>query len=77
MVKATMNSSRAVVRSIEPGNSAMCAHCGAPVKFVARSQGRQVIANVYADGAWLRVEHFHADCYGEAGEPYGEAAEKS
>ena len=55
----------------------MCAHCGAPVKFVARSQGRQVIANVYADGAWVRVEHFHADCYEEANHPYGEPAEKS
>ena len=77
MGSATMKTSRAVVRPIEPGNSAMCAHCGAPVKFVARSQGRQVIANVYADGAWVRVEHFHADCYGEAGEPYGEPAEKS
>jgi hypothetical protein len=41
------------------------------VKFVARAQLRQVIANVYIDGAWARVEHFHSDCYGEAGEPYG------
>jgi hypothetical protein len=71
----TMSQSRAVVRHIEPGNSANCAHCGAPVKFVARAQLRQVIANVYVDGSWDRVEHFHADCYGEAGEPYGPAAE--
>ena len=55
----------------------MCAHCGTQVKFVARTQGKQVIANVYENGTWLRVEHFHADCYGEAGEPYGDAAEKS
>ena len=67
-----MNSSRAVVRPIEPGNSAMCAHCGAQVKFVARAQLRQVIANVYENGTWLRVEHFHADCYDEAGKPYGD-----
>ncbi|HEX9530669.1 MAG TPA: hypothetical protein VF954_05995 [Acidimicrobiales bacterium] len=67
----TLMNSRAVVRSIEPGNSALCTSCGAPVKFVARAQLRQVIANVYVDGAWDRVEHFHADCYGEAGEPYG------
>lgn len=73
----TVNISRAVVRPIEPGNSAMCAHCGAQVKFVARTQGKQVIANVYDNGTWLRVEHFHADCYGDAGQPYGEAAEKS
>lgn len=71
----TMTKSRAVVRSIEPGNSANCVHCGAPVKFVARAQLRQVIANVYTDGNWARVEHFHADCYGEANEPYGPPAE--
>ena len=70
---ATMKTSRAVVRPIEPGNSAMCAHCGAQVKFVARAQLRQVIANVYENGTWLRVEHFHADCYDQAGKPYGDA----
>jgi len=32
----------------------------APVKFVARGQLRQVIANVYVDGRLDRVEHFHA-----------------
>jgi hypothetical protein len=69
-----MSESRSVIRSIEPGNSALCAHCGAPVKFVARAQLRQVIANVYIDGNWDRVEHFHADCYEEAGQPYGEPA---
>jgi hypothetical protein len=63
--------SRAVVRTVEPGSSAICAHCGAPVKFVARAQLRQVIANVYVNATWDRVEHYHADCYGEAGEPYG------
>jgi hypothetical protein len=73
MAKAIMSASRAVTRTIEPGNSALCAHCGAPVKFVARTQGKQVIANVYVNGTWDRVEHFHADCYDEAGKPYGEA----
>ncbi len=66
--------SRAVLRQVEPGNTANCAHCGAPIKFAARSQQRQVIANVYQDGAWVRVEHYHADCYDLAGQPYGEAA---
>jgi hypothetical protein len=42
------------------------------VKFVARAQLRQVIANVYVEGAWNRVEHFHADCYVEADQPYGD-----
>jgi hypothetical protein len=63
--------SRAVLRPVEPGNSASCAHCGAPVKFVARAQLRQVIANVYNSGTWVRVEHYHEDCYQLAGQPYG------
>jgi hypothetical protein len=33
----------------------------------------QVIANVYVDGVWDRVEHYHAECYDEAGSPYGDA----
>jgi hypothetical protein len=75
MAKTIMSESRAVTRTIEPGNSAICVHCGAPVKFVARAQGRQVIANVYVDGNWDRVEHFHADCYAEANQPYGDASD--
>ena len=69
-----MTTSRAVERTIEPGNSAICVHCGTPVKFVARAQLRQVIANVYEDGVWNRVEHFHAECYEQAGRPYGAPA---
>ena len=69
-----MMTSRAVVRTVEAGNSAMCAHCGAQVKFVARAQLKQVIANVYEDGVWKRVEHFHSDCYDEASQPYGPAS---
>ena len=67
--------SRAVLRQVEPGNTASCARCRAPVKFVARAQLRQVIANVYDNGTWIRVEHYHADCYDEAGQPYGAPAE--
>lgn len=66
--------SRAVVRPIEPGTAAECAHCAQRVKFIARMKGRQVVCNVYEDGRWDRVEHYHWDCYGEAGRPYGEAA---
>jgi hypothetical protein len=69
--------SRAVVRQVEPGNTATCAQCGAPIKFAARTQARQVIANLYTEGVWVRVEHYHSDCYQDAGEPYGEPAEKS
>lgn len=68
-----MTKSRAVIRTVEAGNSAMCSHCGAQVKFMARAQLKQVIANVYDAGVWKRVEHFHADCYTEANEPYGHA----
>jgi hypothetical protein len=65
--------SRAVLRFIDPGNDAVCERCGEQVKFVARSKGRQVIANVYVDGRWDRVEHYHDACYEEAAEPYGAA----
>ncbi|HVM01769.1 MAG TPA: hypothetical protein VM263_03790 [Acidimicrobiales bacterium] len=74
MANSTVTKSRAVDRPVEPGNSAMCAHCGAAVKFVARAQLRQVIANVYENGVWARVEHYHADCYKDAREPYGAAS---
>jgi hypothetical protein len=66
--------SRAVERLIDPGNDAVCPHCAAPVKFVARVRGRQVIANVYVDQRWNRVEQYHLDCYGAADEPYGSAS---
>jgi hypothetical protein len=65
-------SSRAVLRLIEPGSQVDCAHCGQRVKFQARLRLQQVICNVYLKNAWDRVEHFHAECYEEAGSPYGE-----
>jgi hypothetical protein len=65
--------SRAVLRAVEPGSDAVCGPCGEQVRFVARSKARQVIANVYVNERWDRVEHFHEACYLEAGEPYGPA----
>jgi hypothetical protein len=65
--------SRAVLRRIEPGNMAVCSHCNQAVKFAAKLHKMQVIANVYVDGRWNRVEHFHDECYGEASSPYGDA----
>jgi hypothetical protein len=65
--------SRAVLRRVEAGNSATCAHCGEQVKFTAKTQRQQVIANVYTDGRWERVEHYHSECYDEADTPYGSA----
>jgi hypothetical protein len=67
--------SRAVLRLIEPGSSVDCAHCDQRVKFQARVRLQQVICNVYIDGAWDRVEHFHAECYEIAGAPYGEPSQ--
>lgn len=66
-----MIQSRAVLRSIDAGSSAVCVGCAKPIKFVAKLQLRQVIANVYEEGKWKRVEHFHAECYDDAGDPYG------
>lgn len=65
--------SRAVLRLIEAGSVAECPHCHERVKFRARHRDQQVICNVYRDGVWLRVEQYHLECYGEAGEPHGEA----
>jgi hypothetical protein len=65
--------SRAVLRLVEPGGDTTCRYCLAPVKFLARAKTRQVIANVYEDGRWARVEHFHEECYQGAGRPHGEA----
>lgn len=70
MATTTMMS-RAVVRYIEAGNSAECASCGAPVQFKARLKMQQVICNVYVDGQWNRVEHYHRECYDAADQPYG------
>ncbi len=66
--------SRAVTRLIEAGNTATCAICRLPVKFRAKSRLTQVIANVYTDGVWTRVEHYHLDCYENGGQPYGVAS---
>jgi len=66
--------SRAVLRLVEAGNSANCVACDKPVKFSAKAKLQQVIANVYVDRVWDRVEHYHAECYEAVGQPYGSAA---
>ena len=71
-----MFKSRAVVRNVEAGSSAMCASCGDQVKFAAKVRRQQVICNVYVSGKWDRVEHYHAECYEAAGEPHGEVADQ-
>ena len=52
----------------------MCASCDEQVKFKAKSKATQVICNVYVDGKWDRVEHYHSECYVTSGQPYGEPA---
>ena len=74
MTAQTSFSSRAVTRPVEAGSSVKCAGCGMPVKFTAKARLSQVIANVYIDGVWDRVEHYHAQCYESVGQPYGSAA---
>ena len=69
-----VNTSRAALRTIEAGSSAMCASCDEQVKFKAKIKAQQVICNVYIDGRWDRVEHYHEDCYTTSGQPYGEPA---
>ena len=64
--------SRAVLRPVDAGNSAYCAHCGDLIKFRAKIKARQVICNVYLKSTWDRVEHFHEECYDKANAPYGE-----
>lgn len=64
--------SRAVLRDVEPGSTVECALCDERVKFQAKVRHKQVICNVYENGKWVRVEHYHADCYSVAGEPHGD-----
>ena len=71
-VKRKVWKSRAVRRPIDAGNSAYCAYCDLLVKFQARVRAQQVICNVYVKGRWDRVEHYHDECYLEAGQPFGE-----
>lgn len=67
--------SRAVVRLVEAGSYVDCALCGERIKFQAKHRHQQAICNVYVDGKWDRVEQYHAECYIEAGQPYGKVPE--
>ncbi|MBW3575131.1 MAG: hypothetical protein KY450_09730 [Actinobacteria bacterium] len=67
--------SRAVLRPVAPGSCAVCPGCATAVKFAARVRKHQVIANVYVGDRWDRVEHYHPECYGKAGDPHGPVIE--
>jgi len=64
--------SRAVSRTVDAGNAADCAVCDELIKCRARIRAEQIICNVYVKNRWDRVEHYHPECYEEAGAPYGE-----
>jgi hypothetical protein len=66
--------SRAVLRLIDAGNAAYCARCDELIKFRAKVKAYQVICNVYLDGRWDRVEHYHPECYQSSRSPYGPPA---
>jgi hypothetical protein len=70
----TTKVSRAVLRPIEAGSYVDCARCSERVKFQAKIRLMQVICNVYTDGRWVKVEHYHEACYLEADLPYGDPA---
>ncbi len=74
MATKTALRTRAVIRSIEPGSEVACSGCGERVKFSAKFRGQQVICNVYVRDRWDRVEHYHSQCYEEAGHPHGKVA---
>lgn len=65
--------SRGVRRRVEPGEGNSCATCTQQIRFSSKVAAHQVIANVYENGIWRRVEHFHEECYFSAGTPYGDA----
>ncbi len=67
----TERKSRATTRTVEAGSLNLCAHCDTLLRFRARQKDTQIICNVYVDGMWDRVEHFHPDCYAEANHPHG------
>lgn len=70
-----MLGTRAVERRILERSDVNCIHCGNLIKFQAMVKGSQIIANVYKKKKWDHVEHFHADCYQEAGAPHGDVVD--
>ncbi len=76
IVSSSELTSRAVQRRVEAGSSVICTACDQQVKFAAKQNRQQVIANVYLAGRWDRVEHYHAECYEEAGAPHGTPSEQ-
>jgi hypothetical protein len=68
--------SRAVIRTVEAGNSVECSLCEERIKFRAKIRQYQAICNVYEKGVWHHVEHFHDDCYKKAKQPFGKPVDQ-
>jgi hypothetical protein len=78
LVEMERPDTRAVRRRIEQGINEycdageICGINGGVIKFAARAATKDyVVCNVYEDGQWNRVEHYHLHCYENAGQPYG------
>lgn len=68
---ASIPHSRGVKRKVTPGEGNQCTACKEAIRFSAKLLTHQIIANVYEDGMWRRVEHYHDNCYETVGLPYG------
>lgn len=69
---------RAKVSIIESGADDICplgkGGCGEIVKFSAQTPSgfrKKVVANIYWQGQWNRLEVWHLHCYAKAGYVYG------
>jgi hypothetical protein len=72
MAQTTDMGTRAAIRTVDAGSASTCAFCDQQVKFSAKVKRHQVICNVYVKGKWNRVEHYHYECYVEAGSQHGD-----
>lgn len=71
-----MIGTRAVEKNLLSGNQEYCSYefCSYPRHIIiskTRFPIKEIIANVYFEDKWQRVEHFHSDCYDKMGNPYG------
>ncbi len=71
-----MIGTRAVEKPLTAGKEEYCGYLAceyAKRKIASSSRApiKEVIANVYENGKWSFVVHFHVDCYNKLGQPYG------
>jgi len=86
-ITGTRPDSRAVTMIMRYNDLQECVSCGENITFLQATSNIWVVANVYVDcdhsdpvcrlclgygRRWDRIEHWHEDCYGNAGKPYGD-----